>query len=239
MAGPGSGVFAFSVLGSGRYGTFFWGESRSVLERVLYAAVRAIDPEPLWLELDPSRSGAEEPGPVGLDWIPSDHVFLVDSPSAARPQSGVARMSVLHLLHADESDEAIRRLSDFVRLPPIAQEIIGQVEPGQRHRALAVANSDRVRAMYPETVDGVRPIVTSLLDAPIIPVLAAQGTPGPGRMAFDFVFEVRASGLNHWREGSLLPEKAPRGAGVHVGTAIPLWSIPGLDAAFASTPGRK
>src|SRR5271157_4063369 len=108
--------FDLSVLASGRYGTFLWGESRAVLHRVLYAAVRAIDPEPLWLELGPTGSGTEEPGPLELDWIPGDHVFLADEPAAARPQQEVAKVSLLNLVREDETQEAIGRLTNFLRL---------------------------------------------------------------------------------------------------------------------------
>lgn len=239
MGAPRSPAFDLSVLGSGPYGTFLWGESRAVLNRVLFAMVRAIDAQPLWLDLGALQPEHGEPGPIELEWIPRDRVFLATEPSVTRPQDAVANMALMSLVRADESAGAITRLSDFVRLPPIAQEIISQIGNGESRHALAIANSDRVRSVYPNTVEGVRPIVASFLDSKILPVFAARGIPGPGRMAFDFVFEVRASDVAHWHEGSLVPEKTPSGTPLRLGEPIPFSSIPKLGEAFSSTPGRK
>lgn len=239
MGNPVPPTLDLALLGSGPYGTFLWGESRAVLNRLLFAMVRAVDPDPLWLELNPHPPEEDVPGPVELDWIPNDHVFLADEPAATRPQDAVANMALWSVVRADESPASIARLSDFVRLPPIAQEIISRQGLGEPRHALAIANSDRVRSVYPSTVEGVRPIVTSFLDAPILPLFAAKGTPGPGRMAFDFVFEVRAKDMAHWTEGTLIPEKVPSETHIRVGEPIPLRNIPGLEAAFSSTRGRK
>jgi len=239
MGAPASPTLDLTALGRGRYGTFLWGESRPALNRVLFAMVRASDPEPLWLDIRPRHPEVEEPGPVELGWIPEDHLFLADEPEAARPQDAVANLALFTIVRPDESAASIARLSDFVRLPPIAQEIISRLGLGEPRHALAIANSDRVRAVYPATVEGVRPIVTSFLDAPLLPFFAAKGTPGPGRMAFEFVFELRAKDVAHWSDGSLFPEKAPSESGVRVGVPIPLTQISGLARVFPKAPDRK
>src|SRR5208282_5324899 len=209
MAVPASPTLDLSVLGRGRYGTFLWGESRAALNRVLFAMVRASDPEPLWLDLRPREPEVEEPGPLELGWIPADHLFLAEAPEAARPQDAVANMALFTIVRPDESAASIARLSD------------------------------RVRSVYPATVEGVRPIVTSFLDAPLLPFFAAKGTPGPGRMAFEFVFELRVKDVAHWRDGTLLPEQAPSESGIRVGVPIPLAQISGLAGAFSAAPDRK
>jgi len=105
--------------------------------------------------------------------------------------------------------------------------------------ALAIANTDRVRREYPTTVEGVRPFVEAFLDAPVIPIFSGQGTPGAGRMAFDFVFQVLARDVEHWSEGSLVPEKAPGVVDLRIGVPIPLANIPGLADLFGATGPRK
>jgi hypothetical protein len=164
---------------------------------------------------------------------------LAEEPSATQPQDAVANTALWSVVRADEPAASLTRLADFVRLPPIAQEIISRLELGEARHALAIANSDRVRSVYPNTVEGVRPIVESFLEAPLLPFFAAKGTPGPGRMAFDFVFEVRARDLAHWNEGTLLAEKAPRDTGVPVGVPIPLRNVSGLAKVFSSATNRK
>jgi hypothetical protein len=239
MGAPGASTFDLAALGRGPYGTFAWGESRPVLNRLLFAMVRALDPTPMWLELMPRRAEGDERGPVELGWIAPDHLFIAEDPSAARPQDAVANMALLNIVRSDEPAKTIARVADFIRLPPIAQEVIERLGGGESPRALAIANSDQVRGLYPTTVEGVRPIITSFLNAQMWPIFASRGPPGPGRMAFDFVLEIRAVDLAHWREGTLVPEKAPPGSGVKVGVPVPLGEIRGLADAFTSAPGRK
>ena len=238
MGDAGAPTLDLASLGRPGLSTFLWGRSRAVVNRVLYAMVHAADPEPLWLDLSPRRS-AEDPGPVELGWVPRERLFLVEDPYLARPQDAVANLALANVVRADEPESSLERVADFVRLAPIAQEIISRVDPEGPPHALAISNSDDVRADYPHTVEGIRPIVTTLAAAPLIPYIAAQGTPGDGRMAFAFVFEVRAEDVAHWRDGALLPEKVPPESDVRVGVPIPLGNVSGLDRAFGAGPPRK
>ena len=143
----------------------------------------------------------------------------------------------MSVVRADDPTDSVARLADFVRLAPIAQEVISRVDVGVPRHALAVANSDRVRGEYPNTVEGVRPIVTQLLAAPFCPLFGAQGVPGPGRRAFRYVFEVRATDVAHWRDGTLVVERAPPGASAPIGRRIPLPEISGLENVFEAPQG--
>jgi len=228
-----------STFAEDGFSTFLWGSSRAVVNRLLFAMVRAHDPEPIWLDLRGRELADGEPGPVELDWIPRDHLYLAEEPASARPQDAIANMALWTVVRADEPDAAVSRLADFVRLPPIAQQILQRADVGAARHALAVANSDRVRGEYPTTVEGVRPIVRALMDGPLLPFFGAVGPPGAGRMAFDLVFEVRAPDLAHWGDGTLLAEKVPPGHPVRLGTPIRLRDIAGLASAFGSAPGPK
>lgn len=233
MNDPTPAGFRLSMLGRSGASTFVWGESRAVVNRLLFAMARAVDPEPIWLDLAPGEETAGgEPGPAELGWIPKERLFLVLEPDQARPQDAVANMALLNVIRADEPKGAIERLADFVRLAPIAQEVISRTPAQGPRRALAVANSDRVRPDYPHTVRGIEPIVSALVDAALCPFIGAQGTPGEGRMAFTYVFQVQASGLLGWRDGRLIPERVPDDSPVRAHLPIPLTGIPGLETVF-------
>lgn len=231
MGASGRTPIDLAALGRRGFSTFLWGESRSAVNRVLYLMVHAADPEYLWLDLSPGRS-QEDPGPVELGWVPKERRFVVDDPYFARPQDAVANLALTNVVRADESSGSLERVADFMRLAPIAQEIISRVDPEGPPHALAISNSDNVRPDYPHTVEGIRPIVSALAEAPLVPYIAAQGTPGAGRMAFSYVFEVRAKDVLHWRDGALVPEKAPAESGIPVLVPIPLASIPGIEEVF-------
>ena len=221
-------------MGRGARSTYLWGESRSVLSRVLFAMVHANDPDPLWLEIRGPGDVPAEPGPVELGWIPEERLFVTREPAEARPQDALGNLALFNVVRSDEPKRVIARLSDFLRLPPIAQEVVGHSGPTDRHRVVGIANTDRVRADYPNTVEGVRPVIEAFLAGGVVPFMAAISHPGEGRWAFDFVFEVRAKDLAHWREGWLVPEKAHPESGFGVGRPIRLGAIPEFSKVFST-----
>jgi hypothetical protein len=217
------------------WATFLWGDSRAVLNRVLYAMVRANDSSPFWLDIRGPADAPSEPGPVELGWIPPDRLFVTEEPAEARPQNAVGNLALATFVRSDEPPQVLTHLSDFLRLPPIAQEIVSRLERADACHVVAIANTDRVRRDYPTTVEEVRHVIEPFLAAPILPFMAATSPPGDGRWAFDFVIEVRAKDLTHWREGLLLVEKAPPDSGFVKGRRVPLPSVPDLARVLESS----
>jgi len=223
---------SLSSLSRGPWATFIWGDSRAVTNRVLYGMVCANDSSPFWLDIRGSTDVPSEPGPVELGWIPPDRLFLTGEPEEARPQKAVGNQALSTLVRGDEPAQVLAHISDFLRLPPIAQEIVSRLNRTETCHVVAIANGDRVRRDYPTTVEGVRHVIEPFLAAPILPFFSATSPPGAGRWAFDFVFEVRAKDLAHWRKGFLVPEKVPSDVEFTVGRPIQLGSIPQLTRAF-------
>ena len=227
-----AGSPSLSSLSRRAWATFLWGDSRPVLNRVLFAMVQANDSSPYWLDIRGPANVVSEPGPVELGWIPRDRLFVTGESSDARPQHSGSSPHLSSLVSSDEPPQELSKISDFLRLPPIAQEIVSRVERTQTCHVVAIANSDRVRSEYPMDVEGVRHVIEAFLAAPILPFFCATSPPGPGRWAFDFVFELRAKDLRSWRDGVLVPERAPAGTGFTVGEPIPLPSIAEVLPAF-------
>lgn len=223
------------MLSSGIYGTFLHGKSRTVVLRAAYALARANDSQPYWVDVRDPNDYLDPPGPVEMGWIPDDHLFVV-SRSEARPQDAVSNLALWTVVRSDEPRSVIGGLSDFLRLPPQIQELLSQYGRENYRPVFVVANTDRVREHYPRDQTGVRAIVEAMVNGGVTPIFAALDPPGPGRFAFDLVFEIQADDLTHWREGVLLCERSFEGASYEKGQEIPLSSIPGLTDALE---GRK
>lgn len=220
-------------MGRGAWSTFLWGESRSVLNRVLFAMVHANDPDPLWLEIRGPQDAPSEPGPLELGWIPEERLLVTREPAEARPQDALGNQALFNVVRSDEPKRVVARLSDFLRLPSIAQEVVGRSGPPHRPRVVGIANTDRVRDDYPKTAEGVRPVIEAFLAGDVLPFMAATSRPSEGRWAFDFVFEVRAKDLAHWQSGWLVPEKAHPQSGFGVGRPLRLEEFPEIARVFS------
>ncbi|MCI4348218.1 MAG: hypothetical protein L3J97_06345 [Thermoplasmata archaeon] len=203
--------------------------------RVAFALARANDSRPYWVDVRDPNEYLDPPGPVELGWIPDDHLFVV-SRSEAKPQDAVSNLALWTVVRSDEPRSVIGGLTDFLRLPPPIQEVLSRYGRESVRPVFVVANTDRVREYYPRNVPGVRAIIEALLRGGVIPIFASLGPPGPGRLAFDLVFEITATDLAHWREGALRCEKSPAGTPFREMETVPLSAIPGVAAALEGRP---
>lgn len=214
---------------------FLYGSSRTVVLRTAYALARANDAEPYWVDVRDPSDALEPPGPVELGWIPENHLFVV-ARSEAKPQDAVSNLAIWTVIRSDEPQAVIGGLADFLRLPKSIQDALSQYGQEIQRPVFVVANVDRVRESYPRDVSGVRGVIDAMLHAGVAPIFAALGPPGPGRFAFDLVFEVQAQDLDHWRDGFLRCERSAEGLGFRSDQQIPLRSHPGLVAALEGHP---
>jgi hypothetical protein len=222
-------------LGKGPWATFLYGPSRAVLGRVAWALARANDPTPFWVDIQ-ADDGRPDPGaPPDLGWINPDQLFLV-APRHAKPQSSVGAGAIARVIRSDEAGSAIADLSEFLRLPPSVQEMISLHAGGGARPALVIANADRVRSDWPTDVAGVRPILDVMVRQEVVPIFTATPPPGPGRMAFDFVFEIRGTEPPDWRSGVLYCEKAPAATSFRRGDSTRLVDIPEVRSALTTRP---
>jgi hypothetical protein len=203
------------------------------LLRVAFALAQINDPAPYWVDIRDETRKPDARSPVELGWIPEDHLYVVRE-SEARPRDADANMALWTVVRSDEPDSVIAGFTDFLRLPPVLQEAVSRTGDDAHRPVFVIANVDRVRQYYPKDVGGVRPILDAMVRAGVLPIFVAIGPPGPGRMAFDFVLEVRAGLSSDWRKGHLLCEKAPAASPLTSGSSYSLESVPEFTRVLAT-----
>ncbi len=237
MSGRGPApVLDLRTISRGAWATYVYGASRSALLRATFAVARANDPAPYWVSIREADEPVVPPGPLELGWIPPERLFIV-SRAEARPRTAAPPESIWKVVRSDEPGSTIGDLTRFLQLPEPVQRLLGRFGGENARRVFVVANADRVREAYPNSVEGVRPILDTMLKAGALPVFAATSPAGPGRFAFDFVLEVRVPDPEHWAEGTLFCEKAPSKSGLRAGQGYPLRTIPALGRALAGQAG--
>ena len=222
-------------LSRGQWAIMITGPSREVLGRCAWALARANDPAPFWLDVREAGGKADPGSPPALGWLNADQLYTV-APTQVRPPSAVGPQVLAQVIRSDEPDSAVAELSEFLRLPSPVQEMIGLHPSGAGRPAFVIANGDRVRSYWPEDPQGVRPILDALLRQGVLPIFTATPPAGPGRMAFDLVFDLRGARPGDWRSGVLFCEKAPPDSTFHTGEATPLGKIPEFVAALEGRP---
>jgi hypothetical protein len=227
-----SGPLDFTELTRFPGSTIVWGETRPVVNRVLFAMVRANDRSPFWIQLfgSPDEDGAASP--IDLAWIPRERAFVVGDPDELRPQAAVGNTTLSALL-AEEKDQT-SLLADFLRLPEVTQVLIGEQQGSHSPRAVGIANADRVRKHYHGRPEDVEPFLQTMVRGGLLPFFGSTTRPGPAQWAFDHSFEVHgAPSLDRWSEGSIRCEKAPTASPWRVGLEVPLKEIRTAAAALS------
>ncbi|HZY92090.1 MAG TPA: hypothetical protein VFG07_04875 [Thermoplasmata archaeon] len=223
------------ALSGSPWATIIYGRSRSAVLRAAFALAKANDASPYWITIREPGEGVDPPGPLELGWLPRERVFLV-SRRGARPTEALPRSLVWEVVRSDEPEEVVGELLGFLRLPESIQQTLGRYGGSGKPRVFVVANADRVRDVYPVTVEGVRPIVDAMLKAGALPIFAVVGPAGPARMAFDFVLELEDADPQRGAEGTLRFEKAPSGSGFRSGESHALPRFPSLLRALRGEP---
>ena len=227
------------TLTRGPWATLVWGASRAVSNRVLWALVSANDAAAHWLEI---RTGEGDPsdreGPADLHWVPAHRLLVARELGSVVPQDAVANMALMMVIRADEPAHELLRLSDFLRLPSAAQDLISQLGSTTGARSIAISNTDRIREHFPSDYRQMRPVFDRFLEAHLHPFFSVVGQGTERRFASDFVFEAQAPDLAHWKEGKLLCEKAPRDSSLSAGDAVALMEIPEIAVALQGAVAR-
>jgi hypothetical protein len=213
--------------------TLLWGESRAVVNRVLFAMVRSNDRDPFWIQVVSSADEDGHPTPLDLRWIPKERAFVIGDPDELKPHDAIANMALAALLAEETSPTSI--IADFLRLPGVTQELIGGQQGASRARAVGFANADLVRKYYRSGPRDVEPLLQAMVGGGLLPFFGSTTRPGPGQWAFDHSFEVRAPSLDRWREGRIVCEKAPTSSPWHVGAEVPLAEIRPAAAALSGS----
>ena len=206
-----------------------WGGPQPIVNRLIFSMARSLDPTPLWLEV--SQRG-EQPEPLRLGWLPPEQVYVSERPEDLETSRAVGNLALWGIVRSDEPATTLARLTDFVRLPPLVQQVLGGSTDDGRLRALAVGNADRMAHLFRERPEELQWLVDYLREASLCLIVGASGPPSAGRGTFDCEYRVEGSTMSNWREATIVCDRSRLGSSQGVGRARRIDQIPGLASLF-------
>jgi len=228
-AGPTPSWFLPKGWDHGALALYVWGRPRTVVHRLVLSMARSLDAKFLWLEV---TTPGTSPEPLERGWIPPERLFLSEAAEDLEPAKAVGNLALWSIVRSDEPSHLLARLTDFVRLPPLVQEVLGQVGEGPAFRAVAVGNADRVAHLFLDNPEEIRWLLGYLRESGVGLVVGSASEPGAGRTAFDAEFHVDGSSTESWREATVVCDRARPGADYSVGRQRRLGELPGLSDLF-------
>jgi hypothetical protein len=197
------------------------GESRPVVNRIVYALARLNDPAFVWVDLQPKQSLLDPDSPTALGWVPPDRMFLIEQTEEVQPRVPAV------------GGQSAPPPTGIERLPPVARRAIeSRRARGGGAMVVAFPNADYARRFYGPETERVRPFVDAFREVGMTAVFASVASPPAARKAFEFVFDIRADSRARWEQGSLVCETAPKWGPLLPGESIPLRVVPEIASAL-------
>lgn len=205
------------------------GETRGLVNRVAFSMARSLDPAPFWLEI---VEHGEDPEPLRMGWVPTERLYVTERPEDLEPARAVGNLALWGVVRSDEPATLLAQLTDFVRLPPLVQEVLGRTTADSRLRAVAVGNADRIGPLFAQHPEEVAWLVDYLRTSSLCLILASTGYIGPSRTAFDCEFRVIGDSLERWKEATITCDRSRVAGTFSIGRPFPIRAIPGIDSLF-------
>lgn len=203
--------------------TILCGTSHSLLNWVAYSMAVGNPGGFVWTDLIFDGEVREDSDPLQRNLIPRDRYFeippeeLVLSPSA---RNG----TVEQLFRPEEAPETVRRLTDFLQLPPQIQMMISQLDSFGAAPLMVFSNGQRLSALYSWRTVG-RPI-SSIVESGASLLVGWAEAPTEGRRQFETVLHLKGHDPTAWKDAVLRAERAAPDGPLRTGDSVRLRDFP-------------
>lgn len=207
-----------------------YGTSRPLVSLLLYAISEEANPRFHWLDIRRESEPPAEWDPASMGWLKDRHTWVADPSEGLSPDNARANAAIFHVVRSDEPPAVLAHLTDFLRLPPTIQEILGTMPAEGSSNLLAVANVDRISGAIPESA--LAPILAAFDWLRCSLYVGYVGARAPATAAFDHVIRIDGTGPDRWEEARVHFERGGS-YGVPPSTdGVPAGKLPFLERTF-------
>ena len=175
---------------------YLWDHSRSDLDRAAFHLARWMDPEFFWVEVqDPVErtpwQGMWLEGAVGRR-----RFTLVQRPDEFIPTTERRNSTAFWTyMRAGASNETADEVVELLQLPSVLRQLSSRPGSSSGHRALVIANVDRLEAVRSEVARSFESTIRACAQAGVTLVVTHHGTPKPSREQFDYELGIPPGGF--------------------------------------------
>lgn len=193
----------------------FWGQDRTVVTAGAAALALRSNPSFLWLDVRGYDLGPDPYSRVLAPLVTDDRRYGADAEPELAPMDAPLGLSMASVVRAEEIDETVVGLVDFLRLPRAVQRLVSRRLPGTRPVVLLITSADRMAHFYLERTESTRGYVETLKSLGVKLVVSYVGPARRDRFAFDHSFRVDDGAGEDWAMAFLSTDRG----GIPEGTA--------------------
>jgi hypothetical protein len=216
------------------FSCYVWSRSRRAGHVLAFALARFIDPAFRWITI---RESTAEPS-AEETWVaqvlPKAQVLppVAVSDFGAGPR--VSRESFSSLFRAEGTVAERTALSYFLLLPPQLQAIMDEEAASPGTRAIVLANTNRIRALYPTDAGRIRVMMEVFPRNGFSVITTSMPPPYQGRYGYSIAFRMDVDSAEEWRRARLVVEKGLPSGELRTGATFSSEELPWyLDAGSA------
>lgn len=207
------------------YSFYLWGRSPRAGHILAFTIARLGDASFRWLSV---RESAD--APTDESWVrrfvPESRILPPLLSDALRPGRRVSKEAVNSLIRSDGDASERTSLEHYLLLPAPLQELLDGDDHAARVRAIVVANTERIRGLYPTDPGRMRPFADIFSRHGVSMISTSLPPPYEGRYAFDIVLRLDVASSDEWRVGRLVVEKGLRSGEFRTGASFSLDELP-------------
>ncbi len=215
---------------------FLWGTSRRATNVLAHALAGVVDREFLWLSIRPGDDRRTEDEDWQARLLPAHRHLPSVAPADLTPDDAGSNLAAWTMRRAENTagGPGLAGLLDFLRLPPGLRSVAEELDRERGTRCLTVANTDRIRALYPTDADGLRPFCRALTGRGVALIVTSVPPANPARFAFDVVMRIENYPDGAWRTGRVIVEQGLPHPPLRAGAVIDLAELPDYRASAES-----
>lgn len=212
---------------------YVWGASRRSANTFAHALAAHLDREFLWWSVREPGAPTTDDAERAAALLPRERALDPVTPEDLVPDDAISNLASWTATRGPraESPAEVAELLDFLRLPQSVRSVAQGLATDGAPRCLAIANADRVRALYPGEPEGLRRYCRALTTRGIAVVVTSGAPPNPGRFGFDVVLRLENFPAGAWRTGRVAVEQGLERPPFRTGAVIDLSEVPAYRAA--------
>jgi len=204
-----------------------YGASRPLVSLLLYAMAEDANPRFHWLDIRRESEPAAKWDPANLGWLKDRHSWVADPSEGLSPDNARANAAIFHVIRSDEPPAVLSRLTDFLRLPPTIQEILGAMPSDGGSSLLAVANVDRISGSIPEPA--LAPILAAFDWLGCSLFVGFVGARAPAAAQFGRVVRIDGTWPGRWEDATVHFERGEAFGASQPAHGVSLTELPFLE----------
>lgn len=205
---------------------YLWSRSPRAAHVLAFAVAKFVDPSFRWMTIRGSATQPSEEEGWVRRLLPESRILapLAESELGQGPQ--LSKETFDSLIRPEGAAMERIALDHFFLLPLRLQRILDETNPSPGPRAVVVANTNRVRHIYPTDPERLRAYTDVFPRSGLSMITTSIPPPYEGRYGFDIVLRLDVPSAAEWRSAHLVVEKGLRSGEFRTGATLSSDKLP-------------